>query len=347
MSTEPAPAARKVKLACRDIWKLYGGLRADRPAASLEEVRTRAAGGRSFAALSGVSLEIGEGEIFVIMGLSGSGKSTLLRAMAQLIRPTFGTVELDGRDLTAMSARDLRRVRHYDVGMVFQHFGLLPNLSVVGNIALPLKVRGDSVAAQDQAVAQVMELTGLASMADRLPGQLSGGQQQRVGLARALAAGPGLLFLDEPFSALDPLIRRELQGELMRLQAGLHKTMIFVTHDFSEAVRIGDRIAIMKDGRLCQVGTPEEIVSQPADDYVRNFVAGVDLTRVIRCATVARPASRTDYAATLRADSRLHEAAGLLASGPVGVLDGQGRLVGEVDAAAVLAAVSGNRVAGA
>ena len=346
MTEDPAPASRKVKLACRDIWKLYGP-RGEHPAASLDEVRARAAGGRSFAALSGVSLDIAEGEIFVVMGLSGSGKSTLLRAMAQLIRPTFGTVELDGRDLTAMGARDLRRVRHYDMGMVFQHFGLLPHLSVAGNIALPLKVRGDSIAAREQAVAQAMELTGLSAMAERLPGQLSGGQQQRVGLARALAAGPGLLFLDEPFSALDPLIRRELQDELVRLQASLHKTMVFVTHDFSEAVRIGDRIAIMKDGRLCQVGTPEEIVSHPADDYVRSFVAGVDLTRVIRCASAARPASRTEYAATVRGESRLHEAAGLLAAGPVGVLDGEGRLLGEVDAAAVLAAVSGNRAGGA
>lgn len=344
--TDPAP--RRTKLSCRDIWKLYGP-NADRPAASREDVERLASSGRCFAALSDVSLEIGEGEIFVVMGLSGSGKSTLLRCLAQLVEPTFGNVELDGCSLTRMGQAELRQIRRHDMGMVFQHFGLLPHLTVAGNVALPLKIRGEDVQSQDKAVATALELTGLASMADRLPAQLSGGQQQRVGLARALAVGPGLLFLDEPFSALDPLIRRELQDELIRLQASLRKTMLFVTHDFSEAVRIGDRVAIMKDGRLRQVGTPEEIVSHPVDDYVRSFVAGVDLTRVIRCATAARPASRADYAQAIAGTKRLSDAAEPLAAaagGPIAVLGEDGHLMGEIDVRAVLAAVSGKGVAG-
>ncbi len=347
MTMTPAPAPRKVKLSCREIWKLYGP-NGERPARSPEELRARAGSGRYFAALSDVGLDIGEGEIFVVMGLSGSGKSTLLRCLAQLVVPTYGTVELDGRSLTRMSPAELREVRRHDMGMVFQHFGLLPHLTVAGNIALPLQIRGDSAQSQRQAVGTALELTGLGPMADRLPAQLSGGQQQRVGLARALAVGPGLLFLDEPFSALDPLIRRELQDELIRLQASLRKTMAFVTHDFSEAVRIGDRIAIMKDGRVRQIGTPEEIVSHPADDYVRSFVAGVDLTRVIRCATAARPAGRSDYAHALPGRKPLSDAAGLLAAtggAPVGVLDDSGALIGEIDVGAILSAVSGKGAA--
>lgn len=339
--TDTAP--RKVKLSCRNIWKLYGP-HGERIADSREQVERWAANVRYFSALSDVSLDIAEGEIFVVMGLSGSGKSTLLRCMSQLVAPTFGDVELDGRPLTKMSAAAMRDVRRHEIGMVFQHFGLLPHLSVARNIALPLKVRGDSLDSQDAAVETALELTGLSALADRLPAQLSGGQQQRVGLARALAVGPGMLFLDEPFSALDPLIRRELQDELVRLQASLHKTMVFVTHDFSEAVRVGDRVAIMKDGRLSQVGTPEEIVSQPADDYVRSFVAGVDLTNVIRCITAAEPPTRQDYAHTVPGHHRLSQAAdSLLAAngGPIGVLDANGAIVGELHANAVLKAVSG------
>jgi len=339
---DPAPAQRKVKLGCRNIWKLYGPDR-ERPAGSLDEVRALADSGQ-FAALRDVSLDIHEGEVFVVMGLSGSGKSTLLRCLARLVPPTFGTVELDGRSLTAMGPAELRGVRRREMGMVFQHFGLLPHLTVAENVALPLRIRGDGVEERDRAVATALQLTGLDAMASRLPAQLSGGQQQRVGLARALSVGPGLLFLDEPFSALDPLIRRELQDELIRLQSGLHKTMAFVTHDFSEAVRVGDRIAIMKDGAVRQVGTPEEIVSNPADDYVRSFVAGVDLTRVIRCATAARPTLNGDYARTVPGHARLADAADLLARGagaPLGVVDDRGALIGEIDVGAVLAAVSG------
>ncbi|MER9707575.1 ATP-binding cassette domain-containing protein [Mesorhizobium sp. M0204] len=336
-------ADRAVRLACRQFWKLYGA-QAQRKFRDASELRDLVEGGRAFGALQDVELEIGEGEIFVIMGLSGSGKSTLLRCLSSLIEPSFGEVLLDGRPLTELSAADLMQVRRHEVGMVFQHFALLPHLSVTENIALPLRIRHDDPLKIREVVADVVQLVGLAGMEDRRPVQLSGGQQQRVGLARALVVKPGLLFLDEPFSALDPLIRRELQDELLRLQARLKKTMVFVTHDFSEAVRLGDRIAIMKDGRVKQVGTPEEIVIAPADDYVHNFVAGVDLTRVVSCARIAAPASQSHYEHVVLARQRIAEAAEYVARAcvPVGVQDGEGKVVGELDAAAILSVVSGD-----
>ncbi|HUH48917.1 MAG TPA: ATP-binding cassette domain-containing protein, partial [Mycoplana sp.] len=278
----------------------------------------------------------------VVMGLSGSGKSTLLRCLSRLIEPTFGEVFLDGKPLTGLSAADLMQVRRHEVGMVFQHFALLPHLSVTENIALPLRIRSDEPARIRQTVDEVVQLVGLSGMEARLPGQLSGGQQQRVGLARALAVNPGLLFLDEPFSALDPLIRRELQDELLRLQARLKKTMLFVTHDFSEAVRLGDRIAIMKDGSVKQIGTPEEIVMAPADEYVRNFVAGVDLTRVISCARIAAPARQSDYRTVVPGRSRIANVADEVAraGGVIGVADEGGRVTGEITASTILEVVS-------
>ncbi len=340
MSAEKTPD-RPVKLACRQFWKLYGA-RAQRKFRAAAELRELVESGRAFGALQDVELEIAEGEIFVVMGLSGSGKSTLLRCLSRLIEPSFGEVYLDGRPLTGLSAAELMKVRRHEVGMVFQHFALLPHLTVSENVALPLRIRGDDPAKIRKVVAEVVQLVGLAGMEARLPAQLSGGQQQRVGLARALAVKPGLLFLDEPFSALDPLIRRELQDELVRLQARLKKTMVFVTHDFSEAVRLGDRIAIMKDGRVRQIGTPEEIVMAPADDYVRTSRRG-----------------RHDAGGELRPHRRAGPALGLCARGsgrPAHRRDGgrgrtrrrrrgrrrrEGRVVGEVDAAAILNVVAG------
>jgi len=342
MSTAMQKPDRPVKLACRQYWKLYGAAaqRKFRDASELQELVDT---GRAVGALQDVELEIGEGEIFVVMGLSGSGKSTLLRCLARLIEPSFGEVLLDGRPLIGLAAAELMKVRRHEIGMVFQNFALLPHLSVVDNIALPLRIRHDDPAKIREDVAEVIQLVGLSGMEARLPGQLSGGQQQRVGLARALVVKPGLLFLDEPFSALDPLIRRELQDELVRLQARLKKTMVFVTHDFSEAVRLGDRIAIMKDGRVRQIGAPEEIVTAPADDYVRDFAAGIDLTRVVSCARIAALPTRSEYAFKVRADRRISEAAEEVAraGGPVGIIDSENRLVGELDAAAILKLVSG------
>lgn len=327
---------RAIKLGCRNLWKVYGARTS--VFGTVAEIAETLEKTHVLPALRNVDLDIRHGEIFVIMGLSGSGKSTLLRCLSRLVEPSFGTVMLDGVDLTSLPTRELMEVRRHRMAMVFQHFALLPHLSVAENIALPLKVRGSGSADIVRAVSESTALVGLAGMSDRLPHQISGGQQQRVGLARALAGNPELLFLDEPFSALDPLIRRELQDELLRLQARLHKTMVFVTHDFNEAVRLGDRIAIMKDGEVVQTGTPEEIVAEPADGYVASFVRGVDQTRVISCRRIASPARPVTYDVTVDGRRKIVEIAGLVAGahGIVGVRDEDGRICGEIDAPTIL-----------
>jgi len=336
-----------VKLSCLNIWKLYGP-HPDR-LENEEEVRAATADRHTFTALRNVSLNVRRGEIFVVMGLSGSGKSTLLRCLTRLVEPSFGDVLLDGVNLMSLPAKDLMEIRRHKMAMVFQSFALLPHLSVAENIALPLRVRGDSGNKIESVVSELTALVGLSGMSKRLPHQLSGGQQQRVGLARALAGNPEFLLLDEPFSALDPLIRRELQDELIGLQSRLHKTMIFVTHDFNEAVRIGDRIVIMKDGEVVQSGTPEEIVAEPANNYVGSFVSGVDRTRVITCGRIAAPAKAASYAVTVNASSKVADAANAIAAanGTVGVVSDNGSLMGEIDASAVLHMVSAARPAGA
>ncbi|MFT3731920.1 MAG: betaine/proline/choline family ABC transporter ATP-binding protein [Hyphomicrobium sp.] len=333
-----------VKLSCLNIWKLYGP-HADR-LRDEEQLRAAANDPRTFAALRDVSLNVRRGEIFVVMGLSGSGKSTLLRCLTRLIEPSFGEILLDGVNVMSLPAKDLMEIRRHKMAMVFQHFALLPHLTVAENIGLPLRIRGDSSGDAQRVVSELTALVGLSGMSGRLPHQLSGGQQQRVGLARALAGNPEFLLLDEPFSALDPLIRRELQDELIRLQSRLHKTMIFVTHDFNEAVRLGDRIVIMKDGRVVQSGTPEEIVTAPADDYVGSFVSGVDQTRVITCGRIAAPAKSETYPVTVDARSKVADAADAVATAgrPVGVIDDNGELKGEIDAGAVLRMVSAIRL---
>lgn len=234
--------------------------------------------------------EIREGEIFVVMGLSGSGKSTLLRLINRLIEPTIGRIAIDGQDVTKMSKRDLIALRRRDMSMVFQTFALLPKRTVLDNTAFGLEVAGIGEAARHRRAREALGAVGLDRYADSLPSELSGGMRQRVGLARALASEPTILLMDEAFSALDPLIRAEMQDELLRLQAEHSRTIVFVSHDLDEAMRIGDRIAIMQDGMVVQVGTPEEIVMKPANDYVRSFFRGVDVTRVFTAGDVAREA---------------------------------------------------------
>lgn len=328
---------RPTKLSCHQIWKLFGA-RAEQVFRDRAELDRAVGADQQMAVLRNIDLSIGVGEIFVVMGLSGSGKSTLLRCLARLIEPSFGEVVLDGVQLTSLSAAQLMEIRRHQMAMVFQSFALLPHLTVRENVALPLRVRGTAAAEADRLVTAAVNLVGLGEKASRLPHQLSGGQQQRVGLARALAGEPGLLFLDEPFSALDPLIRRELQDELLRLQAKLHKTMIFVTHDFNEAVRLGDRIAIMKDGAIVQTGTPEEVVLAPADDYVQSFVADVDRARVISCGRIATPVSAHAYDVAVGCREKVAQVAGRLADRlePIGVLGDDGVLIGEIDAASVM-----------
>ncbi|UVK41860.1 betaine/proline/choline family ABC transporter ATP-binding protein [Mesorhizobium sp. AR07] len=284
---------RPVKLSCRSLWKVYGA-----PAERLVQKRDffsgdpRAVGerlkqGGQIPAVIDASFDVHVGEIFVVMGLSGSGKSTLLRCLSRLIESSHGQVLLDGEDLLAASPRRLIELRRSSMGMVFQHFGLLPHLSVLDNVAFPLRVQGCSVGERYTRAMEMIALVGLEGRETSFPHQLSGGQQQRVGIARSLAVGPGLWFLDEPFSALDPLIRRQMQDEFLRLQKKLGKTIVFITHDIQEAFRLADRIAIMRQGEIIQIGQPSDILRNPVDDYVAQFVEDISLLRAVHAADIA------------------------------------------------------------
>ena len=252
--------------------------------------RDELASGGTTAAVIDASFEVKQGEIFVVMGLSGSGKSTLIRMLNGLLEPTAGTVTIAGKPISGVSSKQLRAVRQDNISMVFQHFALLPHRTVLENAAYGLEVKGVPAAERRERAQAVVERVGLAGWEDKLPGQLSGGMQQRVGLGRALAADTDVLLMDEAFSALDPLIRREMQEQLLELQSTLGKTIVFITHDLNEAMFLGDRIAVMRDGRIVQTGTPEEILTDPANDYVASFVQDVDRARVLTAASVMEPA---------------------------------------------------------
>ena len=232
------------------------------------------------------SFEVERGEIFCVMGLSGSGKSTMVRHLNRLIEPTAGSISVLGRDVLALKEDDLRKLRAAHIGMVFQHMALFPHRTVRDNVAFPLQIQGEPKAKRWEVSQHCLNLVNLDGYEDRFPSELSGGMQQRVGLARALASDPEVLLMDEPFSALDPLIRRQLQEQFMALSADLHKTTVFITHDLDEAIRIGNRIAIMKDGMIVQIGTPEEIVTNPIDDYVKDFVEGISTLKLIFAHTI-------------------------------------------------------------
>ncbi|MGO3790205.1 MAG: quaternary amine ABC transporter ATP-binding protein [Enterococcus gilvus] len=240
------------------------------------------------------SFEVNEGEIFVIMGLSGSGKSTMIRLLNRLIDPTSGEIYIDGEDIAKMDKEALREVRRHKINMVFQNFGLFPHRTILENTEYGLEVRGVPKEERQAKAEQALENSGLLTFKDQYPNQLSGGMQQRVGLARALANDPEILLMDEAFSALDPLIRREMQDELLDLQANVQKTIIFITHDLNEALRIGDRIALMKDGQIMQIGTGEEILTHPANQYVRDFVEDVDRSKVLTAQNIMVPALTTN-----------------------------------------------------
>ena len=320
------------------MWKLFGP-RADAFLRSHPAPRPAdlAAAGL-IAAVADVGLEVRVGECFVIMGLSGSGKSTLVRCLSRLIEPTAGQVLLDGADLLAAPARELIELRRHKLGMVFQHFALLPYLTVLGNVAFPLAVQGVDRPGREARALEMIRLVGLEGREHHYPRQLSGGQQQRVGIARSLAVGPELWFLDEPFSALDPLIRREMQNEFLRLQAALQKTIVFITHDFDEAVRVADRIAIMRDGRIVQTGTAEELILRPADPYVAEFTRDAPRARILTARAIMRPANGIgEYAGELAPAARVAEFAAAVegAGGPFAVVEG-GRVLGLVDRDAVM-----------
>ena len=329
-----------VKLACRHVWKVYGP-QPDRLVAQNADLDAIRASGH-VGAVRDASLEVGEGEIFVIMGLSGSGKSTLVRCLSRLVEPTGGEILYDGEDLLKASPARMIEIRRHRMGMVFQHFALLPHLSVLENVAFPLEVQGIARAAREERAREVIQLVGLQGRAGHYPRQLSGGQQQRVGIARSLAVEPDLWFLDEPFSVLDPLIRREMQDEFLRIQRQLKKTIVFITHDFDEAIRLADRIAIMKDGALVQVATPEDLVLAPADDYVRAFTAHVARAKVVTLGRIALPGEPEGCAGRLSARSRVEEVAEqvVIANAPFAV-EREGKVIGHVTPAALIAVLVG------
>src|SRR6476659_6631674 len=277
MTSITAVGETNSSISVRGLWKVYGpkpervvgSELADLPRKELEALTG------NVVAMRDIDMDIVPGVVFVVMGLSGSGKSTLIRCLTRLIEPTVGSVRIGDVDVTKADKQTLLDVRRNKVSMVFQHFGLLPHRTLVANVAFGLEVRGVDKTARRRKANETLELVGLSEMGSYRPHQLSGGQQQRVGLARALATDPDILLFDEPFSALDPLIRRDMQDEVVRLRREVNKTMVFITHDLSEALRLGDRIAIMRDGRFVQVGTPEQVVGNPADDYVTNFVRDV------------------------------------------------------------------------
>ena len=337
---EPSP------IKCRGVWKIFGDDR--RRARSLAD---EGATGQEILdetgcviAVRDVSFTVRRGESFVVMGLSGSGKSTLIRCLSRLVEPTHGEVLLDGEPIGDLDETALRQLRRRRMSMVFQHFGLFPHRRVLDNVAFGLEIRGVPRAERYERALKVLKSVGLEAWSDHHPQQLSGGMQQRVGLARALCVEPEILFFDEPFSALDPLIRRDMQDELLSLQARMHRTLVFITHDFQEALKLGDRIAIMKDGVFMQVGTPEEIVSAPAGDYVREFTKDAPKIKVVTVRSVLAPLEGSEEVrTTVPTGTVLEEVLPLLLGDrrPLGVVDSAGKMIGQVDRRAVSELVGG------
>ncbi len=289
-SPSPTPSATDdVVIDIQNVWKVFG----ENADAAMAAIHERGLSKKevheefdSVVGVADVTLDVRRGEIFCVMGLSGSGKSTLVRHINRLLEPTSGKVMVDGVDVMALEPADLREFRNRKIGMVFQNFALLPHRSVLDNIAMPLEIRGINKNERMRIANKALGMVELGAWGNKFAHELSGGMQQRVGLARALAADPDVLLMDEPFSALDPLIRRQLQDEFIKLSAVMKKTTVFITHDLDEAVRIGDRIAIMRDGRVVQIGNAEDIVMHPADDYVADFVAGISRLKVVKAHAV-------------------------------------------------------------
>ncbi|MEM9331958.1 MAG: betaine/proline/choline family ABC transporter ATP-binding protein [Pseudomonadota bacterium] len=280
-----------------NVWKIFGARSKEAMDAVHSKGLSKAEVLSQYNAVVGVadvSLDVRRGEIFCVMGLSGSGKSTLVRHFNRLLEPTAGKIMIEGTDVMALPPKELMAFRNKKIGMVFQNFALMPHRSVLDNVAMPLEIRQVSKNDRMAQASKILEIVELSAWGNKFAHELSGGMQQRVGLARALAADPDVLLMDEPFSALDPLIRRQLQDEFLRLSNILKKTTVFITHDLDEAVRIGHRIAIMRDGRVVQIGTAEDIVMNPADDYVADFVAGISRLKVVRAHAVMQPINGQD-----------------------------------------------------
>lgn len=347
--TESLP---KPAVSCRDVWKVFGprlivdSLMNDLRAGRIDGERARRDHG-CVVAVNGVSFDVYPSEVFCIMGLSGSGKSTLIRHVNRLIEATAGDILIDGRSITTLDPRALRDLRARRIGMVFQNVALLPHRTVEENTRLPLELRGEAGSTADAAVQRALSIVNLSGWEDRFPRELSGGMQQRVGLARTLAADADILLMDEPFSALDPLIRKQLQDEFRRLVKTLGKTALFITHDLDEAIRIGDRIAIMCDGGIVQTGTPAEIVLAPVNDYVAQFVEGISPVHFVDAQRIMVPPARYSIDTPIgwpRAgrDCRLDRLIELQteSGSPVAIVDG-GTVVGAVGAREILLAVRG------
>ena len=339
----------------RDVWKIFGKRALEAMRAVQDETIGKPEVLERFDCVVGVqgaSFEVGRGEIFCIMGLSGSGKSTLLRHVNRLIEPTAGKIEILGQDVSSLSKSELRRIRAEKIGMVFQHMALMPHRSVRANVGYPLEIRRIPKSKRWAVSDHVLKLVDLGGYEDRLPHELSGGMQQRVGIARALASDPEILLMDEPFSALDPLIRLQLQDQFKALVAQLGKTTLFITHDLDEAIRIGHRVAIMKDGVIVQIGTPEDIVMNPVDDYVREFVQGISKLKLVKAHSIMAPIEHfhaTDER-SLEESPRADEGADLDALidlsvqtyAPI-IITRDGRDVGVVDKARLLRGIQGGK----
>lgn len=332
-------------ISVRNLWQVFGPNPEKiigSPDAALPRAELREKTGNT-AAVRDVSFDVAPGEVFVVMGLSGSGKSTLVRCLTRLIEPTSGHIVMDGEDILEASADRLRELRRTRFSMVFQNFGLLPHRRVIDNIAYALEINGVGKEQRHARAREVIELVGLNGFDQAFPEQLSGGMQQRVGLARALAVDPDVMFLDEPFSALDPLIRRDMQTEVIRLQEDLGKTMIFITHDLDEALKVGDRIAIMRDGAIVQMGTAEELIANPVDDYVADFTRDVPKSHVLTVRTIARPLRDGELPSdrTVKANTIIREVTAVVlgAHGPVTVVDGD-KNIGVIDATDILRLIS-------
>ena len=307
-------AKKEVKLSCRNVWKVYGndpssffqnqnGIVSD-PLKLSQDMHEK----QHIVANANVSFDVHVGEIFVIMGLSGSGKSTIIRCLSRLVEPTAGEVVLDGEDLLKKSPNELTEIRRHKMGMVFQNFGLLPHLNVIENISFPLKIQNYSKETCYDKAMKLIELVGLDGREENYPSQLSGGQQQRVGIARSLIVEPDVWFLDEPFSALDPLIRRQMQDEFIKIQSVLNKSIVFITHDFVEALRIADRMAIMRDGFIVQFGRPIDIVMNPANNYVRDFTEDVPFERFLKASDlIEKPKGNVENLKSISSEMPLKE----------------------------------------
>jgi glycine betaine/proline transport system ATP-binding protein len=335
---------------CRNLWKVYARNQVDIDYVVSQKLDKDSAleGHKAVVAVGDASFQVSRGETFCIMGLSGSGKSTLVRHINRLIEPSAGKIFVNGIDVGDLPPKDLRELRSTSIGMVFQNMALFPNRLVRDNITFGLEMRNESLDRRREVAGDMLSLVQLEGWGDRYPSELSGGMQQRVGLARALAADPDILLMDEPFSALDPLIRRQLQDQFLEISSKLNKTSLFITHDLDEAIRMGDRIAIMKDGELVQIGQPSEIILNPVDDYVKAFVGGVSRLKLLSAVTVMKPiesnlqnvTSFDDYP-RVDADCSLDKLMEVIISNdqPVAVTNESGKLIGTITARNLLEAI--------